>query len=176
MRKVILYIACSLDGYIAKPEDDLSFLEIVAQEGEDYGYHAFLQTVDTVLVGRKTYDWVMKHVDTFPHADRTTYVITRTQRPPQGNIIFYNGALGDLIAQLKSESQGTHIFCDGGGDLVNALLQGKYLDEIILSIIPILVGDGTKLFQNGLPEQKLQLLHTQSFPSGLVQLHYAVQR
>ena len=61
-RKVILYIACSLDGYIAQPNDDLSFLSIVEKEGEDYGYADFIKKVDTVVLGRKTYDWIMKHV------------------------------------------------------------------------------------------------------------------
>ncbi len=59
-RKVIVYIAMSLDGYIAGEGDDLSFLSIVQQDGEDYGYHAFVDTIDTVIIGRKTYDWVCK--------------------------------------------------------------------------------------------------------------------
>ncbi|HUW05943.1 MAG TPA: hypothetical protein VMW01_06765, partial [Williamwhitmania sp.] len=61
-RKVVLYIAASLDGYIAKPNDDLSFLSIVQKEGEDYGYAAFISTVDTVILGRKTYEWVMRQL------------------------------------------------------------------------------------------------------------------
>ncbi|MEI7504924.1 MAG: dihydrofolate reductase, partial [Paludibacter sp.] len=71
-RKVILYIAMSLDGYIAKPNDDLSFLSMVQQEGEDYGYTDFVNTVDTVIMGRKTYDWVMTQVPEFPHNDKAT--------------------------------------------------------------------------------------------------------
>lgn len=70
-RKVILYIATSLDGYIAKPNDDLSFLSLVQKEGEDYGYANFEKTIDTVILGRKTYDWVTKAVRHFPHADKT---------------------------------------------------------------------------------------------------------
>ncbi|MBD3275107.1 MAG: dihydrofolate reductase, partial [Candidatus Marinimicrobia bacterium] len=61
-RKLILYIACSLDGYIAAPDDDLSFLDRVQKEGEDYGYADFVSSVDTVILGRKTYDWVMDRV------------------------------------------------------------------------------------------------------------------
>lgn len=80
MRKLILYIASSLDGFIAKPNDDLSFLSIVHKEGEDYGYADFISTVDTVILGRKTYDWVLNHA-AFPHADKNAYVITSTERP-----------------------------------------------------------------------------------------------
>src|SRR6478735_531975 len=92
-RKVILYIASSLDGYIAKPNNDLSFLSIVEKEGEDYGYTEFVNSVDTVILGRKTYDWVMTQVSEFPHADKETYVITRTERPSIGKIHFFAGDL-----------------------------------------------------------------------------------
>ena len=112
MRNVVVYIACSLDGYIAKPNDDLSFLSIVEQEGEDYGYSAFINTVDTVFIGRKTYDWVMQQVPTFPHADKESYVITRTARPAEGNTSFYTGDVKTLVTQLK-EKEGKNIFVDG---------------------------------------------------------------
>src|SRR6476620_11674142 len=95
-RKVILYIATSLDGYIAKPNDDLSFLSIVQKEDEDYGYADFVKTVDTVIIGRKTYDWVTKQFD-FPHEDKKAYIITRTARPSIDNIQFYIGNLMDLV-------------------------------------------------------------------------------
>ena len=66
MRKLFIYIACSLDGYIAKPNDDLSFLDVAAKEGEDYGYADFISKIDTVIIGRKTYDWVMKQTGESP--------------------------------------------------------------------------------------------------------------
>ncbi len=172
-RKLILYIATSVDGYIAKPGDDLSFLDRVHVPGEDYGYQAFMDTVDTVILGRRTYDWVLQQVDTFPHADRETYVITRTARPTTGKVQFYTGDLNALIHKLKSR-QGGNIFCDGGAALVQALLKEKRLDELIISVIPVMVGEGIRLFQDGRPEQDLQLVSAQSYASGLVQLHYAV--
>ena len=92
-RKLILYIATSLDGYIAKPNDDLSFLSIVQKDGEDYGYSEFVSSIDTVILGRKTYDWIMAVVDEFPHMDKISYIITRTERPSIGKINFYNGTL-----------------------------------------------------------------------------------
>lgn len=171
-RKVILYIASSLDGYIAQPNDDLSFLGIVQKEGEDYGYGAFIHAVDTVIIGRKTYDWVLTQVPVFPHADKECYVITRTARPTIGNTQFYTGPLKDLIHQLKSQS-GQHIFIDGGAEIVNELLQDKLIDEVVLSIIPVLLGGGTRLFKDGRPEQALALLSSKQFEKGLVQLHYS---
>ncbi|MBL7937034.1 MAG: dihydrofolate reductase [Bacteroidia bacterium] len=170
-RKVILYIATSLDGYIAKPNDNLDFLSIVQKEGEDYGYSDFIKSVDTVILGRKTYEWVMKQVSEFPHSDKKSFVITRTERPSINNLNFYSGNLTHLIEKLKSE-EGKNIFCDGGAEIVNELLKNNLIDECIISVIPILVGNGTKLFKDERPEQKLELISTKQFDTGLVQMHY----
>lgn len=170
-RKVIVYIASSLDGYIAKPNNDLSFLSIVEKEGEDYGYADFVKTVDTVILGRKTYDRVMTQVSEFPHSDKDAYVITRTARPDLGKTHFYTGNLKDLIFRLKSEL-GKNIFVDGGAEIVNELLSQNLIDEFIISIIPVLLGDGIRLFKDGRLEQKLELLAAKSFEKGLTQLHY----
>lgn len=169
-RKLIVYIACSLDGYIAAPGDDLSFLETVAQEGEDYGYGAFVETVDTIIMGRKTYDWVLKHAP-FSHTDKQVFIVTRTPRASHENIFFYTGRLRPLVEQLKSQT-GKHIFCDGGAEVVNALLLENLVDEFIISVIPVLLGKGIHLFKEGRSTQNLSLLSAKSFPSGLVQLHY----
>lgn len=170
-RAVILYIAMSLDGYIAKPNDDLDFLSIVEQEGQDYGYAAFVKTVDTVIVGRRTYDKVLSMGYEFPHTDKDAYIITRTARPNIGTIKFYTGDLKTLVAQLKAE-RGKNIFCDGGAETVNELLKADLIDELIISIIPILIGNGIKLFNNGRPEQRLELVSVKSFDKRLTQLHY----
>jgi dihydrofolate reductase len=172
-RKLILYIAMSLDGYIAKPNDDLGFLSVVDKEGEDYGYADFVSSVDTVIIGRKTYDWVTKQFD-FPHAEKRTYVITRTQRPNLRNLEFYTGSLTELVLKLKAEI-GKNIYCDGGAEIVNDLLKNNLIDEFIISVIPILVGSGKKLFNDGRPEQMLHLVSAKAYDSGLVQLHYKRQ-
>lgn len=171
-RKCILYIAISLDGYIAKPDDDLSFLNIVHKEGEDYGYAELLNSVDTVITGRKTYDWVMAQIPQYPHSNKKTFVITRTTKPDNGNITFYTGNLKDLILKLKSET-GKHIYCEGGAEIVNELLQHNLIDEIILSVVPVLTGDGVKLFKDGRTDQLLSLISSKQFETGLVQLHYS---
>lgn len=173
MRKLSLFIATSLDGYIAKPNDDLSFLKIVEKKGEDYGYAKFIANIDTIIVGRKTYDWVMEEVGTnhYDNGNRKVYVITRTKRPKTGKTTFYTGDLIELIKQLKSE-KGKNIYCDGGAEIVNELSKYNLVDEMIISIVPILVGDGIRLFQDGRPEQQMELIKTKSFDTELVQLHY----
>lgn len=172
-RKLALFIATSLDGYIAGPNDDLSFLSMVEQEGEDYGYADFTKDVDTVILGRRTYDKVMSMGIPFPYADKKTYIITRTPQPKQGLINFYTGDLKTLVDELKQQ-EGKTIFCDGGAQVVNLLLQHNLIDEITLSVIPVLLGDGTRLFNNGFNMQNLSLISIKSYPKGLVQMHYKI--
>lgn len=172
-RPLTLYIACSLDGYIAGPDDDLSFLSRVEQEGEDYGYAAFMQQVDTVLVGRRTYEKVMRMMPAFPHAHMDTRVITRTPQPDIGRVKFHTGDIAALVRELKAQP-GKTIFCDGGAQLIHSLLTAQLVDEIILSIVPVLLGNGISLFLDAFPEQTLQLLSSKTFPSGLLQIHYRV--
>ncbi|HML71087.1 MAG: dihydrofolate reductase family protein [Bacteroidota bacterium] len=173
MRKISLFIAISLDGYIAKPNNDLSFLKIVEKEGEDYGYAKFTSAIDTLIVGRKTYDYVLKEIGSshYDNGERDIYVITRTPKPNKGRVTFYTGDIAELVKKLKSEN-GKDIYCDGGAEVINELLKLDLIDEYIISIIPILLGNGTRLFKDGRPEQLLELISSKSFDTGLMQLHY----
>lgn len=153
MRKLSLYIAMSLDGYIAKPNDDLSFLKLVEKEGEDYGYAAFTAA---------------SH---YENGQRDVYVITRTERPKAGRTAFYNGDLAVLVRQLKAED-GKNIYCDGGAEIIHELLQYNLIDEMIISVMPILLGNGTRLFKGNSPEQQLEFISAKSFDTGLLQMHY----
>lgn len=173
MGKLSLFIATSLDGYIAKPNDDLSFLKLVEKEGEDYGYADFTSTIDTLIIGRKTYDYVLKEIGSahYDNGQKDVYVITRTERPGVGRTTFYTGSLTELVQRLKSKS-GKNIYCDGGAEIINELLKEDLIDELIISIVPILVGNGTRLFKDGRPEQMLELLQTKTFDTGLTQLRY----
>lgn len=173
MRKLSLFIATSLDGYIAKPNDDLGFLKIVEKEGEDYGYNEFTANVDTIILGRKTYDWVSREIGTshYDNGERDVYVITRTSRPDAGKTKFYTGNLTELIKELKSR-KGKNIYCDGGAEIVNELMKDNLIDEFIISIVPVFVGDGIRLFKDGRPGQQLKLVNSKTFNTGLVQLHY----
>jgi dihydrofolate reductase len=162
----------SLDGYITKTGDDLSFLSIVQQEGEDYGYAGFVQTVDTVIMGRRTYDWVLSQVNEFPHAGKESYILSSRPGPETSNLHFYNGDLKALVSTLQ-QREGKSIFVDGGADVVAQMQKADLIDEYILSVIPCFVGDGVRLFKDGRPEKRLHLLGTKQYPSGLVQLHYS---
>lgn len=163
----------SLDGNIAKPNDDLSFLKLVEKEGEDYGYSEFTNTIDTLIIGRRTYDYVLKEIGSshYDNGQRDVYVITRTEKPKVGRTVFYTGDITELVKRLKSE-KGKNIYCDGGAEVINELLKHDLIDELIISVIPILVGNGTRLFKDGRPEQTLEFVSAKTFDTGLIQLYY----
>lgn len=170
-RKVILYIAMTLDGCIAKDNDDISFLSVVESPGEDYGYSDFVKTVDTVIMGHRTYDKVLTFGGEFPHRDKKCYVISRTKNGKDENVEFYNGDIGQLITTIR-KTDGKNIFIDGGAQTVFELMKLNLIDRFIISVIPHLLGGGVTLFKPGRPEQNLKLIRNVTFPSGLVQLWY----
>jgi dihydrofolate reductase len=177
MRYLSLFIATSLDGYIAGPDDDLSFLKAVEKEGEDYGYADFIASVDTIIIGRRTYDWVVKEIGSghYDNGTRDVYVVTRTTRPDVGRTKFYSGKLTELVQDLKSKP-GQNIYCDGGAEVIHELLKEDLIDELTISVIPILLGDGIRLFKDSRPEQQLEVIDSKAFDTGLVQLRYRRKR
>lgn len=163
----------SLDGFIAKENDDLSWLSVAEKEGEDYGYSALQDRVDTYIIGRKTYDIVLKLTGgRFPQSEWfNCYVITRQDRASENGVTFYNGKIEYLISKLLSE-EGKDIYCDGGGQIIKLLMQKNLIDEYIISIIPIILGSGKPLFIGGTNEIQLKANKCNYFDTGLVQLHY----
>ncbi len=164
----------SLDGFIATKDDSLDFLSAMEEEGQDYGYVAFKSSIDTVIMGRRTYDKVVNMGFPNPHPDKKTYIITRESKPDLENIAFYNQDVVQLIQKLKDEN-GLNIYCDGGASLAQHLFSNHAIDEIIISVIPILLGDGIRLFDGVLPQKTLTLSSNKAFPKGLVQLHYQIE-
>lgn len=121
----------------------------------------------------KAYDWVKNNIGTshYDNGDRDVYVISRTPQPNVGRTIFYSKDLKNIIRKLKSES-GKNIYCDGGAEIINSLLKEDIIDEMTISIVPILLGNGVRLFQDNRSEQNLEFISSKSFDMGLIQLHY----
>ena len=163
----------SLDGYIATKDDGLDWLNAMQLEGEDYGYSEMQKRVDTYIVGRATYEIVLGLTGgKFPQAEMyDCYVITRKERAPENGVQFYNGDLEALIQSIKAKP-GKDIYCDGGGQIVKLLMEKDLIDEYIISVIPILLGDGKPLFIGGTPPINIEFVSSKSFDSGLVQLRY----
>lgn len=173
-RKVVLYISMSLDGFIATKDDSLDWLDTIDHGENDYGYNALKERVDAYIIGRKTYDVVMKLTGgKFQQAEWfDCYVVSRSAREPENGVTFFNGEVKELVAKLKGE-EGKDIYCDGGGQIVKALSDQNLIDEYIISIIPVLLGDGKRLFPGGLEnQQNLELISSEAYNSGLVQVRY----
>ena len=116
---------------------------------------------------------MLKEIGTshYDKGDREVFVITRTERPSTGKTTFYTGDLFEFVQQLKAKD-GKNIYCDGGAELINELLKHDLIDEFIVSIIPVLLGDGMRLFKSGRPEQLLEYVSSKTFDTGFTQLHY----
>jgi dihydrofolate reductase len=165
MNRCSVYIAVSADGYIAGPRGELDWLDAVQVEGEDYGYAAFFRSVDTLVIGRQTWE-VARGFPSWPYAGKRVIVLThRPAEMTHGEEI----ASGDV----REVALGGRTYVDGGAAIRQFLDAGR-VDDITLSIVPVLLGDGIRLFDRGLPPASLQLVDARSFPSGLVQLRYEV--
>ena len=167
-----VFLAASLDGYIARLDGAIDWLGIVEREGEDYGIKEFYASVDTLVMGSKTYEVALSFSD-WPYANlRCIVVTTNTSRPARHGEEFFCGALTTLWERLGSEGS-NRIYVDGGTIIAQAL-SAKLVDEVTVSIIPILLGKGTPLAPEVSHDVILELAQHRVFESGLVQLKYHV--
>lgn len=171
MRKVILYIAASLDGYIARPDGDTSWLhdDKYTLKGEDFGYGAMLQSIDTTLMGHSTYKVILGFDTPFPYSDKTNYVFSRSDHPGNEHVTFVRQDPAGFVKELKRQV-GRHIWLIGGGQINTALLNAGLIDEIILTYVPVILGSGIPLFAEGAQERQLQVAERQCYENGFVQL------
>lgn len=146
-RKVVCYIAASLDAYIATEDDSLEWLFKVEMDG-DAGYAEFMETIDTVVMGRRTYEWVMEmEKGKFPYEDKECYVFSSRPAKSSEHAIFTNEDVPSFVERLRKR-QGKNIWVVGGSLLLEAFLRERLVDEFIISIAPTLIGRGIPLFQN----------------------------
>ncbi|HEY9626803.1 MAG TPA: dihydrofolate reductase family protein [Coleofasciculaceae cyanobacterium] len=170
MRKVVLFIASSLDGYIARPSGEIDWLFA----DQDYGYTPFLESIDAVLVGRTTYEQILT-LGEYPYVGKKSYVFTRnSDRTSDQNVEFISEDVTSLVKRLQS-SEGKDIWLAGGSILIRDFMRHQLVDQIILSIHPTILGEGIPLFANAIAPSSLNLTHCQRYDSGLVQLSYDVK-
>ncbi|MFX3648838.1 MAG: dihydrofolate reductase family protein [Paenibacillus sp.] len=171
--KTILYIAMSLDGYIARLDGSVDWLFDVEGDGGDNGYADFYQTVGSVVMGRNTYEEVLTLSEEFPYADRPTYVLSRSEQPPAPHVQFTTETVDTLIPRLKQNSDGD-VWIVGGGILVEAVLAQKLLDKIEVAIIPKVLGEGIPLFPTGTVPSQFKMIRTQTLGQ-IISIRYKVQ-
>lgn len=173
-RKIIVNIATSADGYIAGPNDDIDWLTSRPAPKGFYGMGKFTQSIDTTLIGRKTFDISLQMGATFDSKTRH-YVFSR-QAPPAvvpSGVEFVNGDIDSFAKRLKNQ-KGKNIWMMGGGDIIASFLDEGAIDEFIISVVPIFIGDGIPLLAHRHRHVPLRLRSVKSFPDGVVQLHYNV--
>jgi dihydrofolate reductase len=160
-----VFIATSLDGFIARTDGSIDWLEAVQVEGEDYGYADFFAAVDVVVMGKNTWQTVLGF-DEWPYVGKRVIVLSHTPEEPTHDEVFFAGDVRDLDLDHQ------HVYVDGG-DVIRQFLAAGLVDELTVSVVPVVLGVGRALFAGGV-EQKLTLVDSKAFPSGLVQLRYTL--
>ena len=171
-RNVIVHIAASADGFIAGPDGDLEWLTSRPAPPGFYGMNTFTKTIDTKLLGRKTYEASLRLGARFDSRNRTV-VFTRQAPPaevPPG-VEFATGAIGPFVRHLRDQP-GKNIWLMGGGELIASFLDEQAIDEFVISVVPVFIGDGIPLLARRHRHVPLELHSTERFEDGLVQLHY----
>ena len=191
MPEVILYVAASVDGYIARPDGSVDWLDDLPQPGaelepgsklepaggqvedEDYGYGEFIAGVGVVLMGRVTYEQILSFGVDYPYPGTAGYVFSRARAGEQDdNVRFVAGDdIGGLVARLKAE-QDKNLWLVGGGQLVREFLRLDLIDRIELFILPIILGEGIPLFPPATPQRDLTLTDCRAYATGMAQLTY----
>lgn len=169
---ITLFIAQSLDGYIAGPGGEIDFLDVVNDPAgkEDYGYAEFLRTVDVIVMGRKTWD-LTRTFGAWPYPGKECWVLTRQEGlKPQADEKFAPFDVG----QWRAASKAGHVWLVGGGEVNRLFFEHGLVGRIVLSTVPVLLGQGLPCFPTGHPRSQWKLDKSQSYPSGLVSNTYVL--
>jgi dihydrofolate reductase len=178
MRKIIVYIATSADGFIARKDGAVDWLDRPQTAG-DYGMGKFFRSIDTILWGRKTYDMVLKFLKegiATPDMYGGTKNYAFSRRPPK-NVLdgfeFVPEPIKKFTKRLRAQ-KGKDIWMMGGGGIIGSFLDAGAIDEFIIHVIPVFIGEGIPLIAPARRTVPLKLVSTKKFSDGVVRLHYQV--
>ena len=173
-RKFIVYVAISADGFIARRDGSVDWLDRPRPNG-NYGMGAFYRSIDTCILGRKTYDLSVSFGMAEGYAGKKNYVFSRTlSKAASPKVSIVSEDVPVFAERLRSE-KGKDIWLVGGAELVAAFLDSGQVDEFMIHVIPKMIGDGIPLVAPRHRDLHLKLLASKKFPDGVVKLHYAVQ-
>lgn len=168
MRSVVLFVGMSLDGYIARRDGSVDWLVVEPS----YDFKGFFDSIDVVLMGRKTADVAPQQGGMGSMGKMEEYVFSRSKPPgKRGRVEYTNQPPGVLIRELKARP-GKDIWLMGGGELAREFLREDVIDRIDLGVLPVLLGDGIPLFPSGFPERHFKLVKSRSYPGGMLELSY----
>ncbi len=175
MKKVVLNLAVSLDGFIASDDGTVKWLDNLETDGSDLGFTDFLDTCDTLIIGRKSYDdTLILGNGIWPFPQFQTYVYTRNTFENKDNITFVNNNPVEHVKSLIKE-KGKNIWLFGGGSFIKTLREQNLIDEYIITIIPKMIGKGIKLFQEIEGYHELEVLYSKR-TKNIIQTHYKVRK
>jgi dihydrofolate reductase len=175
-RKIIVNIATSADGYIARSDGNVDWLTRRPAPKGFYGLPKFSRTIDAKIIGRKSFDLSVEMGASFS-ADDVHYVFSRRSPPasaPAG-VRFVMESIGVFVERIHQQA-GKNIWMMGGGEIIGSFLDEGAIDEFIITVVPTFIGEGIRLISPRHREVPLRLRSLQRFPDGVVQLHYDVQR
>src|SRR5579864_7581258 len=168
MRKVVLGLGISIDGYIARLSGAVDFLFMP----KDYSMAPFFKTIDTAIMGRKTLDDALKMGGSFGGSSMKTYVFSRSKPPGERDgVVFTNKSPATIISQLRKRP-GKDIWLMGGGELARDFLKADLVDELYIGMVPVLLGEGIPLFPSGFPQRDFALTENKTYSKGLIALKY----
>jgi len=177
-RKIIVYIATSADGYIARPDGNVDWLNRPRPKGS-YGMGAFMKSIDTILWGRKTYETALgvgHNISLGYGAKIKNYIFTSNpKRFDDSELEFVNEPVKEFTSRLRAQP-GKDIWMMGGGGIIASFLDAGELDEFIIHVIPTFIGEGIPLIEPQHRLVPLKLLSIRDYPDGVVRLHYEVAR
>lgn len=168
MRKIVLGLGISLDGYIARLDGAVDFLFMP----KDYSMGPFFKTIDTAIMGRKTLDAAVKMGGDFSGSSMATYVFSRSLPPgKRDGLTFTNKPAGSVVREIRKKP-GKNIWLMGGGELAREFLKADLIDELYLGVVPTLIGEGLPLFPPGFPQREFALIENKTYSKGLIALKY----
>jgi dihydrofolate reductase len=176
MPRIKLYIAASLDGFIARENGSIDWLtEYENNPKTDYGYSEFYVSIGTVLMGRKTYEQVLGFGD-WPYKEKKSYVFTRQKESlsSENNIEFVSGNIGEFVRQLKENTE-EDIWLVGGSQLIKIFLEENLVQDLIIFVVPIIIGRGIPLFDRIGKEIRLKTGRVKRYENGLVRIEYEIE-
>lgn len=173
MRKIVLGVGISIDGYVARKNGAVDFLFMP----KDFSMAPFFERIDAAAMGRKTYDEAMKMGGVMGGAGMASYVFSRSlPEGERGGVTFTRETPMAFATRMKKNKKGKDIWLMGGGELAGAFLNDDAVDELYLGVVPVLLGEGLPLFPPGFAEKKFKLVANNTYSKGLIELTYARAR
>jgi dihydrofolate reductase len=168
MRKMILALGISIDGYIARLDGTFDFLFMP----KDFSMAEFFASIDTGIMGRKTYEVAKAQGEGGFGPKIKTYVLSRTLPPGEREGMTFVNVSPQTLAEEIRQHKGKDIWLMGGGEIARDFLKADLVDELHLGVVPVLLGEGLPLFPSGFPQRNFELMESKTFSRGLISLKY----